>query len=65
MKELKELKIGEHFTYKDCEYPNENIVYIRGEYDKSTHKYYVYKFDDISYSTLKKGTTKVYTDFVF
>lgn len=62
---IKDLKKGDFFTLKPLEYPNENQVYIRGEYDRASKKYDCGKFSDISYSMLFKGDKKVYTDFIF
>lgn len=63
---LKDLKKGEFFTLKDCgDYPDEKRVYIRGEYDRSEKKYSCNKFSDFCYETFKKGTTKVFADFIF
>ena len=62
---LKELKKGDWFTLKPIEYPNESQVYIRGDYDRSDKKYSCCKWSDINYERFLKGTTKVYTDFIF
>lgn len=62
---VKQLKPGEWFTLKPYPYPKDTQVYIRGEYDRSNKKYSCGKFSDISYSRLLKGSTPVYTDFIF
>lgn len=64
-KELKNLKKGDFFTLKPNEYPSENVVWIRGEYDRSERKYSCYKFADVNHESFRKGTLKVYTDFIF
>lgn len=63
---LKDLKKGDFFTLKDYgEYPDDNRVYVKGDYDRSDKKYSCYKFTDVNAETFKKGTTKVFTDFTF
>jgi hypothetical protein len=62
---LSEIKKGTLFTLKPIEYPKESQVYIRGDYDRSEKKYGCGKFSDISSSRMLKGSTEVYTDFVF
>ena len=62
---IKALKQGDFFTKKPIENPRENQVFIRGNYDRSTRKYEIGRFDDANYSALMKGTTRVYTDLVF
>lgn len=63
---LKDLKKGDFFTLKDYgEFPDDNKVYIRGEYERSEKKYSCGKFSDWNYETFKKGTTKVYVGFTF
>lgn len=62
---LKDLKQGEYFILKPVEYPDENRVYIRGEYDRTDRRYSCTKFVDTCAETFKKGTTTVYTGFTF
>lgn len=62
---LKELKKGDFFTLKPYEEPEDRKVYVKSDYDRSSKKYCCYKFSDINSETLKKGTTAVYTDFIF
>lgn len=63
---IKELKKGDFFTLRDYgEYPDENRVYVRGEYERSEKKYSCTKYSDWCAETFKKGTTKVYTGFTF
>ncbi len=58
MIELKFLKKGEFFTLKGLDFPKENQVYIKGDYDSSTKAYCCIRFDDISISKQIKGNTK-------
>ena len=62
---VKELKKKEYFTRKQIEYPKDSQVYIRGEYDRETKKYFCYKWNDVNAYILLKGNTTVYTDFIF
>ena len=64
-KTVKELKKGEWFTIKPIAYPNDNQVYIRDEYDRSTKKYSCGRCDDIGYSRELKGDRIVYTGFIY
>lgn len=62
---IKDLKKGDFFTMREHEYPNDSQVWVRDEYDRSTKKYCCYKWDDVNHVSLKKGTMKVYADFIF
>ena len=62
---LKEVKKGDFFTRKQIDEPTERQVYIRGEYDRESKKYECCRFDDINAVIYLKGSTTVYTDFIF
>ena len=62
---LSELKNGEYFTRKPVEFPEDRQVLIRNEYDRSTKKYSVTRFDDVNREMFLKGSTIVYTGFTF
>ena len=62
---LRELKRGQMFTLKPIDCPEEEQVYIKGEYIRSERKYDCGRYDDISYSRLLSGYKEVYTDFIF
>ena len=62
---LSQLKKGDYFTKKQIEYPNDNQVFIRGEYDRSSKTYSVIRFSDINDEYFMKGDREVFTDFVF
>lgn len=67
---LKELKKGDYFVKvkKDGTYPmypKPNQVFIKDDYDRSTRKFFVFRFNDICDSQLLKGDTEVTTDFIF
>ena len=62
---LSELKKGEYFTRKPVEYPTEKQVLIKGDYCRQDKKYNACHFDDINAEIMLKGSTVVYTDFIF
>ena len=62
---LSELKKGDFFTRKPCEYPSDKQVLIRDDYDRSSKKFSCIHFDDICNEIFLKGATVVYTDFTF
>ena len=62
---VKELKKGDYFTKKNIEYPNENQVFIRAEYDRTEKKYVCYRFSDVNDIQYIKGSKEVFTDFIF
>lgn len=62
---VKQMKKSEWFTLKPISEPKENQVFIRGDYDRTEKKYECGKFSDISSARYLKGSTEVYTDFVF
>ena len=57
---LSKVKKGEVFRYK----PN-GPVWVREEYDRSTRKYLVTKWEDACHTSLKSGTTEVLVGFTF
>ena len=64
-KRIKDLKKGEYFTLKPVEYPKESVVWIRGDYERSSKKYSVIKWNDICHESFMKGERIVYVDFEF
>lgn len=62
---LKNLKLGQFFTLKPIEYPNETHIYIRKEYDRTTKKYCCVKFNDTNNYKMIDGNKDVYIDFIF
>lgn len=62
---LKDLKKGEFFTKKAIENPTESQVWIKGDYDRSTKKYEIIRFDDINDTKWMAGNKEVYTEFTF
>lgn len=65
MKRLSELKKGEYFTTREIAEPNENQVFVKGDYDRSTKTYSCYKFGDVNEERFFKGTQKIFVEFVF
>lgn len=64
-KMLKDLKNGEWFTLKPIEEPTEHQVFIKDGYVREEKKYECHYWDDINHFRYLKGTTEVYTDFIF
>ena len=62
---LKDLKKGEYFTLKQIAEPNENQVYVKGDYDRGSKTYSCYKFSDTNSERFIKGNKQVYINFVF
>ena len=62
---LKDLKKGEYFTRKKIEYPKENQVWIKSDYDRYSKKYSCINFSDISREIFLKPDTEIFTDFIF
>lgn len=62
---IKDLKKGAFFTCKPIEYPNENQVWVRGEYDRETKTYSCTRFSNFCDEHMMKGDKTVYTEFVF
>ena len=62
---IKELKKGQLFTCKPIEYPNENQVWVRGEYDRESKTYSCHRYGDVCDERMMAGTRKVFTDFIF
>lgn len=59
--QLKDVKQGEYIRLQ----PDSNKTYIRKEYDRSTKRYAVQDFDDISRYRYLKGSTEVHVGFTF
>jgi len=62
---LRDLKPGTWFTLKPLETPREGQVWVRGEYDRAEKKYSCQNWADICRERSLKGSTPVYTDFIF
>lgn len=68
---LKEVKKGEFFILNENPKLNEEgevlskYVYIKDEYNRSTKKYEVHKFNDVCDYKEMKGDRKVWIDFLF
>ena len=59
---LKDVKKGEFFRISASDTAP---VWIRDEYNRSTHKYECYKFDDMNHLGEFNGTRMVIVDFEF
>lgn len=64
-RKIREVKIGEYLTLKSEEFPKENIVWVRGEYNRSLKMYSLYKFSDVNHERFEKGDKECYVDFIF
>lgn len=64
-RKIREVKIGEYLTLKPEEFPKENIVWVRGEYNHSSKMYSLYKFSDVNHERFVKGDKECYVDFIF
>ena len=62
---LRELKNGEYFTRKNVEYPKENQVWKKCDYDRQLKKYSCINFADISKEIFLKPDTEIFTEFIF
>ena len=64
---LKELKKNDIFSRKPLnnKEAKPSQVYIKGDYDHSSKKYWCQKWNDISSGMELKGDTEVYQDFTF
>jgi hypothetical protein len=65
---LRDVPAGSYFhrvTRKDGEYCEHSVVWCKGEYDRSTKKWFCHKFEDVNHSKLYKGEEMVTIDFTF
>lgn len=62
---IKELKKGDYFTLVPVEFAKERQVWIRGDYERSSKKYSVTKWEDINHESFMRGDRRVYVDFEF
>ena len=65
MMTVKELKKGEFFTKRPIECPNENQVWVRGEYDRTEKGYCCHRWSDVNDYQIIKGTKPAFVDFCF
>ena len=59
---LRDLPKGEFIRLKDSETAP---VWVRGDYDRSSKTYSIYKYDDCNHEAFRKGGSLVYYDFTF
>ena len=66
---VKQVKKGEFITFKyfddSVEDVPERLVWIRGDYDRSSRKYSCYKFSDVNHERFVKADCKCFTDIFF
>jgi len=63
VKALKDLDNEEVFKLKPT--ANNKNVLVKGDYDRSTGKYFATKYSNMNHDTLKDGNTLVFTNFIF
>ena len=65
IKDMKKNK-EQFFTLKQVDDdPNENVVWIVDEYDRSEKAYWCYKFSDVNHGRFFKGDKQVFVGFTF
>lgn len=65
---LRDVPVGSYFhriARKDGEYCEHSVVWCKGEYDRSTKKWFCHKFEDVNHSRLCRGEEMVTIDFTF
>lgn len=65
MPRIKELKKGDFFVLKDIEFPKDNQVWIRGEYDRSTKTYSAINYTDMNRERFFKGDKIIFNNITF
>lgn len=68
-KRIKYLKRGEFFCLREYDDSTtevkSSLVWVRGNYDSSSKKYYCYKFDDVCHGNFLRGDRVVYSEIYF
>jgi hypothetical protein len=59
---IKAIPKGEFIKLKDSE---TSPVWVRGEYDRASRTYSIYKFDDINHEAFVRGSRSVFVGFTF
>lgn len=66
---IKDLKKGEYFCIRQYDDSSKevksSVVWVKGEYDRSSKTFSCYKFDDINHEHFFKGSKVVFTDINF
>lgn len=65
---LRDVPKGAYFhrvTLTDGEFCEHSVAWCKGEYDRSTKKWFCHKFEDVNHSRLYKGEERVTIDFTF
>lgn len=62
---VKELSKGDFFTKRNIKYPNENQVWVRGDYDRSERRYECHRFGDVNDTQYLPGNRVVFCEFEF
>ena len=65
IKDMKKSK-EQFFTLKQVDNdPNENVVWVIEDYDRSEKAYWCYKFSDVNHGKFFKGEKLVFVGFTF
>jgi hypothetical protein len=59
---IKALPKGEFIKLKDSE---SSPVWVRGDYDRQSRTYSIYKFDDVNHESFVRGSRVVFVGFTF
>ena len=59
---IKAIPKGEFIKLKDSE---TSPVWVRGEYDRASRTYSIYKFDDVNQEVFVRGSRSVFVGFTF
>ena len=59
---IKAIPKGEFIKLKDSD---TSPVWVRGEYDRASRTYSIYKFDDVNQEAFVRGSRSVFVGFTF
>lgn len=66
---IKDLKKGEYFYIRQYDDSTtdvkSSVVWVKGEYERSSKTYSCYKFDDVNHERFFKASKVVFTDINF
>ena len=57
---VKQCRVGEYVRFTE-----NGPVWIRGEYDRSEKRYWLYRFDDVNSGKFVAGARQVFVGFTF
>lgn len=66
---VKEVRRGEYVTFKFFDDSREDVperlVWVRGDYDRSSRTYSFYKYSDVNHEIFRRGGCACFTDIMF